>query len=914
MKHKLLLVLLFLSTMVGVGQTPIQGEFGALTLPEFRKKLQKEYGIELFYDPVWGDSLSLKGEESFSSLEGFLSAFCNQNGLSFFQQGKDVIFTQGQALNPKLPQGFWESPIPQESERTGEFSYLNAESPKESILANPENQVYSIGSFSASTAPSVAGYVRDSRTGEALVGASVFIQSPPTGTLTDNFGYYVLNLPRGAHELIYTYVGKKEARRNIDLQGEGQLDVELEEEILSLGEVVISGEKSQIESVQTGAVKLNLGEINTIPTVLGEADIMKISLNLPGVQTVGEGASGFHVRGGTNDQNLILLNGISVYNPNHLFGFFSAFNPNVIKYAELFKSGIKAQYGGRASSVFDIAIREGNRNKLIAKGGISPITGKVSLEGPIPGNKGSFIVGLRSTYANWLLEALEDPRLRNSKAYFGDVIGNLTLPLNEKNNISISGYYSRDRFRLDNDTLYRYANANASLKWRRSFSNTFSGLLTLGYTHYSFSMDSERTPSNAFSLDYGINQSQAKLDFDWYPSSKHHLQFGLQSSLYDLKPGELLPTQELSGIRPQILNSERGIESAVYVGDEFTLSSRLSIYTGIRLTHFTMLGPGEVFLYAPDVPRESSFIVDTLSFASGQNIKTYWGPELHFTSRYKLSSQLSAKVSIDRSQQFVHMLTNTIAVSPTDSWRLSNTYLSPQISDQVALGLYKEFTESGLEVSLEGYFKNLQNILEYKDGADLLVNETLEADVVGAEGRAFGIEFLLKKKTGQLNGWISYTFSRTRLRADSPFPEERINEGDWYSANYDIPHNVAVISNYKVNRRVNFSLNLAYRTGRPTTVPITQYQFRGNQLAYFSQRNEFRVPDYFRADVAINIEGNHKVDKLGHSSWSFSIYNLTGRNNAYSVFSRFQEGRVQTFQLSVFARPVLSLTYNFELR
>ena len=852
-------------------------------------------------------------ESNLPTLEALLDEFCRDSGLSYFIQGKKVIFTQGQRIDSRISPEFWNNPS-SEDINPDDFTYLNAEKAEETVLANSENERYLIGDSSESSDLSIAGYVRDSRTGEALVGVSVFTQSPPIGTLTDNFGYYVLNLPRGEHEVIYTYVGKKETHRLIDLQGAGQLDIEMEEEILSLGEVVISGEKSQVESVQTGAVKLNLGEINTIPTVLGEADIMKISLNLPGVQTVGEGASGFHVRGGTNDQNLILLNGITVFNPNHLFGFFSAFNPQVIKYAELFKSGIKAQYGGRASSVFDIAIREGNRNKLIAKGGISPITGKVSLEGPIPGKKGSFIVGLRSTYANWLLEALEDPRLRNSKAYFGDIIGNLTLPLNEKNNLSISGYYSRDRFRLDNDTLYRYSNANASLKWRRTFSNTFSSLLTLGYTRYAFSMESERSPRNAFSLDYGINQTQAKLDFDWYPTARHHIQLGIQSSFYDLDPGKLIPTSESSGIQPKLLDSERGIESAIYVGDEVTLSSRLSLYGGFRLTRFSTLGPGEVFQYQSDFPRESSFITDTLSYSSGQTIQSYWGPEFHFASRYKLNSSLSAKVSYDRSQQFVHMLTNTIAVSPTDTWRLSNTYLKPQISDQVALGLYKEFRSEGLEFSLEGYFKRLRNILEYKDGADLLVNETLEADVLAAKGRAFGIEVLLKKKTGQFNGWISYTFSRTRLQANGPFREERINEGEWYPANYDIPHNVAVISNYKVNRRVNFSLNLAYRTGRPTTVPITQYQFRGTQLAFFSRRNAYRVPDYFRADIAINIEGNHKVEKLGHSSWSFSIYNLTGRNNAYSVFSRFQEGRVQTFQLSVFARPILSLTYNFELR
>ena len=917
MKFKLLLGWLLLGIISLKGQGDIRGDFEGLSLLEIRKELSASYQIQLFFEPQWVEGFTWQGPNENLSLTAFLDHLSAQTGLLYsIRNETQVILTKDKSLTPSLSDTFWNVESANE-EGDNPFDFFEAPEKEVSLFQSEEDQVIPIGIARAGQnngAVSVGGYVRDSKTGEVLVGVSVFAPASKIGTLTDNFGYYVLSLPAGEQELVFRYVGKKESTRRIDLRGSGKLDMELAEEILSLKEIVISGEKSQLESVQTGAVKLNLGEIQTIPTVLGEADLMKITLNLPGVQTVGEGAAGFHVRGGSNDQNLILLNKIPVYNPHHLFGFFSAFNPQSIKYAELFKSGIQAQYGGRASSVFDIAIREGNQNKFILSGGVSPVTANLNIEGPLPNKKGSFLLGTRTTFANWLFQVLDDPQLKNSKAYFGDLIGNVSIPLNDKNSLTLSGYYSRDRFRLDADTLYRYGNINGSIRWRRVFSNTFSSLITVGYTGYEFSMESERTPSNAFILEYGLGHTTGKIDFDYYPTYKHHISFGIQTNLYNLRPGSFQPIGPESGIRPRSLERERGIESAIYVGDEFTVSNRFSLYGGLRFTHFTTLGPGRVFVYEPNLPRESSFIVDTLSFSGGKRIASYNGPDIHFSSRYKLNSLLSLKLSFDKTRQFIHMLTNTIAVSPIDTWRLSNTYLAPQISDQLAVGIYKEIPSLGLELSLESYVKRLQNLLEYKDGADLLVNETLEADVLPARGRAYGIEFLFKKKTGQLTGWISYTFSRTRLRVNGPFREERINGGDWYPANYDIPHNLSLISNYKVNRRVNFSLNVVYRTGRPTTVPIAQYQFRNNVFAFFSDRNQYRVPDYFRTDIGINIEGNHKVEKLGHSSWSFSIYNLTGRNNAYSVFSQLQEGQIRTFQLSIFARPVLSLTYNFKLQ
>ena len=879
--------------------------------------LEKDYPFQFFYQPEWVQTLRVKGIGKWSSLEAWLEEVLVNSDLHYYQVSPGrVVLTRGAPIVAQFPprQGAFESPASDSVGTPTLFEIQPVSEPQPAPLGGIENTVIEVGVRGNKSVATVGGYIRHAATGEALVGATVVVQNPPRGTLTDAYGYYVLSLPPGEHELLVSYVGRKDTRRKIRLLGDGNLDVDMEEEILSLNEVVISGEKSQVESVQTGVARLNLSEIESIPTLFGEADIMKISLTLPGVQTAGEGSSGIYVRGGGADQNLILLDDAPIYNPSHLFGFFSVFNSSVIKHAELYKSGIQAHYGGRVSSVMDVSIRDGNRKKFIASAGISPVTGKVSVEGPIPGDRGSFILGLRSTYANWLLRALDNPSLNNSRAFFADVIGKVNYQLNENNLITLSGYHSQDRFQLDQDTVYSYANSSLSLRWRHVFNNQFSGLFSAGFTNYGFQLESERRESRSFLMDYEISQLQLKADFDFYPNSTHHLRFGWQSVGYDLSPGQQVPLGEASVIQGVDLGSERGLEHAIHIGDEMTLSPRFSIYAGVRVSLFQALGPGKVYQYQPNLPKEAIFITDSVEVGAGKVAQTYWGPEFRFSSRYKLGKSLSLKFSYDNTRQYIHMLTNTLAISPTDTWRLSSTHIKPLIGNQWALGLYKEFSAQGLEISLEGYFKTVDNQLEYKDGAELLLNEIIETDVVGAFAKSFGVEFLLKKKTGQLTGWLSYTYSRALVRADSPFASERINGGQFYPANFDQPHNLSLITNYKFNRRINFSFNIKYNTGRPATLPIGQYQLAGNTYAFFSGRNRFRIPDYFRTDFSLTIEGNHKVDKPGHSSWGFSVYNLTGRRNAYSVFSRVNNGEIGTFKLSIFGRPIFTITYNFELR
>jgi hypothetical protein len=743
-----------------------------------------------------------------------------------------------------------------------------------------------------------------------MVGVAVVTQSGK-GTTTDAFGYYLLSLPKGTYPLQFKSVGMKDVVAMVTVNSNGQLDIEMEEAVVALDEVVISDEKDNVESIQTGVAKLNIKELKNIPTALGEVDVMKIALTLPGVQTVGEGASGFNVRGGNIDQNLVLLNNTVIYNPSHLFGFFSIFNPDVIRNANLYKSGIQAQYGGRVSSVFDIGIRDGNKKKLTVTGGISPITGRVTVEGPIKKDTSSFLFGVRSTYSDYILRLLDDPVFRNSSASFSDVIGKVTHQANPKTTLSASFYHSRDNFRLNSDTTYSYYNTGASLQWRQSFSNKFFGHFSTTFSNYQYQISSNQNPELAFDLDYSINQGGFMADFDIYLNSSHSLKFGGSLTGYQLEPGKIRPGVS-SNIKEVNIEQEQGLEGALYVGDEFVVSPKLTMYGGLRFSGFGRYGPQEAYIYDPAFSKEINSILDTTNYASGELVKAYGGLEYRFSLRYLLNPNLSLKFSIDKTRQYIHLLTNTTSIAPTDVWRLSNQHIQPQIGVQYAAGIYRTFYNDGLEVSIEGYYKDIQNLLEYKNGADLIVNEVLETDIINATGRSYGIEFLVRKKSGKFTGWVAYTYSRSEVMATSIFPEEQVNAGEYYPSNFDQPHNLSLISNYKVNRRINVSLNGTYHTGRPTTLPFAQFEFYNQVLPFFTERNQYRIPYYLRFDIAVNLEGNHRVDKLAHGSWSFSVYNLLGRNNAFSVFTEAGPEGVQMYQLSIFAQPVPTITYKFQ--
>lgn len=889
----------------------LSGDFTSERFTSFVRIVEANTPYRFFFNPGEVDSLRVTLRVDRQTLPALLrQVFAGTSFAYAIDRRKRVYVTLDAPIRTELPIGFFQ----RGADVSGDsLLTLTGKSRK---AVEPEDKLYEIGRPTSPIRPgraTMAGYIRNVASGEPIIGAAVYIDNPRIGTTTDQFGYFSITLPRGRHELKIRSIGLKDTRRRILLYNDGKLDIELEDDIIPLKEVVIAAEKDvNVAGLQMGQQRVDIRTIKQIPSAMGEADLLRVVLTLPGVKSVGESATGLNVRGGATDQNLILYNDAFIYNPSHLFGFFSAFNPDMIKSVELYKSGIPARYGGRLSSVLEVLTRDGNKKKFAGSGGIGLLTGRLTLEGPLIKDKTSFIIGGRSTYSNWLLRQLRNTSFRNSRASFYDLNLHITHDFNEKNTLYLSGYLSQDNFRLGSDTTFGYQNRNASLKWKHIFNNKLYSVFTGGYSGYQYKVSSELNPVNAYQLDFSIHQANLKADFNYYPNAQHTVDFGVSTTHYKLLPGNFQPLGSKSLIRQDVVPAEQGLESALYVGDKFDISPRLAINVGLRYSLYNYLGPKDVYVYAPGLPIRVANITDTLIYRKNQSISTYHGPEYRFSARYALSSETSVKVSFNRMRQYIQMLSNTTAISPTDIWKLSDSQLKPQVGDQFSLGIYKNFKNNTIETSVEGYYKTLENQLDYRSGANLILNHHIETDVIQAQGIAYGVELLVKKVTGKLNGWVSYTYARTLLRAQNPIASESINQGRYYPSNYDKPHDFTMISNYKLSRRFSLSFNFTYSTGRPITLPLAKYTLGNAQRLVYSERNQYRIPDYYRADFAMNIEGNHKIRKLAHSSWTIAVYNLTGRRNAYSVYFKSENGIIKGYQLSIFGQPIPSVTYNFK--
>lgn len=887
-------------------------EFSNQPFLKLVEDLEQKSNYRFFFNPTVVDSLTVTVSASNKTISEILDeVFRSSNFRYAIDQNQYIYITLQEPILTDLPSDFFTgvgSSSDSLKRRINNSRFEEAEKVKVEKLTT----IGVRGATNKSTA-SIAGYVRNSKSGEPVIGASVLIETPLIGVATDPNGYYSITLPKGTHQLKIRSIGMKSLQRSVLLHSDGKLNIEMEEDVLPLKEVVIESERDELVlGMQMGLEKIDMKTLKQIPLALGEADVLKAILTLPGVQSVGEGTVGFNVRGGATDQNLILFNDAAIYNPSHLFGFFSAFNPDLLKNIELYKSGIPAEYGGRISSVLDVTTREGNKKKWAGSGGISPITGRFALEGPIIKDKCSFLLGGRSTYSDWLLRQIPSNALKNSEASFYDLNLNISHEINNKNSIYLSGYLSRDRFKLQSDTAYSYSNQALSAKWRHIFSNRLFAVFSGNFSGYNYTISSANNPVNAFDLSYSIKQVQGKVDFNYFMNAKHTINFGASIIRYQLAPGTLTPGRDESLIIPDALQEEQAIESAVYIGDNFEINPNLSLYAGLRYSFFQNNGPHDLFIYQPGSPKDVTSIVDTVSYTSGQNLSRAGGPEVRVSVRYRLATNASIKVSYNRTRQYIQMLSNTTAIAPTDIWKLSDPYIKPLIGDQISAGFYHNSKRTSFETSVEAYYKVMKNFLDYKGGAELILNHHIETDVLNAEGRAYGAEFMIRKSSGKLTGWLSYTYSRSLLKTEGDFDSETINRGEYYPSNYDKPHAVNFIGNYKFNRRFSFSLNVVYSTGRPITFPISKYTIDGAERLLYSDRNQFRIPDYFRTDFSFNLEGSHKMKKLAHSSWNFSVYNLTGRRNAYSIYFTTENGVVKGYKLSIFGSPIPTITYNFK--
>lgn len=894
-------------------QARISVQLSNASFEELVKVIESQTSYHLYYDRRSTDSLQINLNINSESLSGVLRRVFENTHYSFSVYQQSVFITQGRELYTYLPNPLFDGEVEPVVENQRPIVYSDWDIKEQS--KKDEDKIYRIGDRTkfGPGKVTVSGTIKNGSTGETIIGATVMVENSKTGAVTDPFGRYQLELARGSHTLKIKMLGMKPTVRHIFLFSNGVLNVEMTEEITPLKEVLVQSDKDQhVMSLQMGVQKLDIKMMKQIPLALGETDVLKVITALPGVQTVGEGTLGLNVRGGASSQNLILFNDSFIFNPSHFFGFFSTFNPDVIKSVELYKSGMTADYGGRLSSVLDIRAREGNLKKFSGSGGISPVAARLTLEGPLVKDKTSFLVGVRSTYSDWVMRQVNVKNLLNSQANFYDVTANINHKIDDNNSLLVSAYASSDKFRLNNDTSYRYSNLNASAKWTHVFSPKLYGYAVAAYSQYRYTVSSDGNPPMAFNMSFGIAQWNVKTDFVYYHNQQHTLSAGLSTIRYSLSPGSLQPQGVLSTIAPNTLQNQQALESAVYVGDNVEISPSLSIYAGVRYSSYQYLGKNDVYTYTPGQPLEVTNIVDTLHYGKGKTIANYGGLEPRFSLRLKLSESASLKVSYNRMRQYIQVLSNTTAITPTDIWKLSDTYIKPQVGDQVSIGLYKNFKQNLIETSVEAYVKTIQNTIDYKSGAQLLLNPHLETDVLKASGKAYGVELLIKKSFGKLNGWMSYTYSRSLLQTVSSIPVETVNHGDYYPSSYDKPHAFNFIGNYKFSRRYNFSVNAVYSTGRPITVPIGVYTMEGTSHLFYSLRNQYRIPDYFRIDASFNFEGNHKIKKLAHSSWTFAVYNLLGRHNAYSVYYVTQNNVVNGYMISVFARPIPTITYNFK--
>jgi len=914
----LILALVPFSLRAQVSDILIKGNYQDVPFVEFVRDVEQQSGVRFFFREDWirGVRVSASGEEI--SLRRTLDKTLLPAGLYYHLEGEHQVYLSNQ-------QAFVQR-LPDYSGSVG-GSGLIGEGDSKSLTSTEQRYIdgrksgmletLTVGDREEGGGRNVAvlhGKISDIETGDPLIGATIYFEELQRGSATDVNGRFSMVVRPGKYTIEIKCMGMEVRHNYLDVLSDGDLAISMEKSVIALTEVVVHANRyHNVRGTQMGFDRLNYKVLKEVPVVMGEKDVLKVIQMLPGVQTVGEGAAGFNVRGSAADQNMIYVNKVPVYNSSHLFGFFTSFSPDIVKDFTLYKSNLPASYGGRLASFFDITARQGNLNKYTARGGISPVTARLSLEGPIQKGKSSFILAGRTTYSDWILNKLEDPELRDSKANFNDLSGMLTWEPGEKTLIKAFGYYSHDFFRLGATNQYEYNNAGGSLNISRRLSSRLNGDLALVYGSYDFTTIDEQVASESWTQSYRIDHYEAKVDMAWLSLGKHKLTFGGNAILYKLDRGDVLPFGDISMRVPVELGVDNGLETAIYLADEITLTPRLTLYGGLRFATFLSLGPGETQVYGEGLPVQPGSVVDVIDARPFEVVKTYTGLEPRLAVNFMLGANNSLKFSYNRVNQFLFMLSNTVAISPTDQWKLCDFNISPPYVDQLSLGFYQDFPRGGLNTSLEVYYKKINDVIDYRDGASFISTPNVETVTLQGQQEAYGFEALFKKNAGKLSGWVAYSYSRSIMEVDSPLPTERINFGDPYPSNFDRPHNLSVVTNVKMNRRLSFSANMVYTTGRPVTYPISIYYVDGMQFVDYASRNSYRIPDYFRVDFSINLEGNLKERKLFHSYWMLNFYNATGRKNAYSVYFQNDEGTINGYKLSIFGQMVVTLSWNFKL-
>ena len=882
-------------------------------LTEVLQQIEQKTGYRFYWIPSEVKDIKVSINADAKDMNAFLKNLLIPTNLRYTIYGnRHVFLLKGRTLVNMLPA------FAQWSDQTytaNESELLQGSNRK----ATSENKIYVIGkpeNKSDKKMVELTGNITSFKTGEPVMGVNMVVRKPTwSAAVSDADGKFVLKVPQGEVDIEMTGIGVIDTHRRLMVYEDGVIDIELEDKMQTLEEVTVTANKREnVKDVQMGVESLVVEELKTIPTAFGELDVIKVVQALPGVKTMGEASSGLNVRGGSTDQNLIQFNNGTVYNPTHLFGFFSAFNGSIVQDMELYKGSIPAKFGGRISSVLDINSRKGNKEEYQGELSLGLLTSSVALEGPIKKDKTSLLLSGRTTYSDWMLGLLpEKSGYKNGKAGFWDANMVLSHQFSQKDNLYLSGYYSHDRFNFIENEKYSYANANASLQWVHLFNENFRMGTTAGYDHYDYATRNFQNENDAFQLGFDINQYFLKLDFTHEQLQNHKLDWGLSVLMYDINPGEVKPYGSVSLYVPKTLQKEKALEAALYFNEEWDITSKFTASLGARYSLFRAFGPRTYNTYTEgELPSTLNM---TGSVTKDGNLKTYHGPEFRAGLRYAFTDDFSVKAGLNTMRQYIHKVSNTMVMSPTDTWKLSDMYIEPQTGMQYSLGFYKNFNGGDLEASVEGYYKTLDNYLDYRSGAQLLMNDHLETEVLPTEGRAYGVEFMLKRPKGKLNGWISYTYSRTELRQSDPRIDSPVNSGSWYPAEYDKPHDFKLVGNYQFTQRYSTSLNVDYSTGRPQTMPVSQYydQTIGATTFFYSERNGVRIPDYFRVDLAFNIKPTHRLTAKTHTFFTIGVYNLLGRKNVYSIYFQNEgdEG-VKGYKMSIFGAPIPYASFNIK--
>ena len=897
MKNLLLLCLLFILGMSNLypqrlDSIPHQEQILNEDLSTILQRWEKKYDLKFFYQKDWIPdqviSISFSEVSLGQALKQLLDPY--DLGLSAYNDQLIIIAPQSQLS-----------------------ASIQLETTQQAFIAAANYISLGDSSLSLNELVKLQGRITDLQNGKVVKGARIEMEGTGRGAITDQAGRFEIDLLPGIYQVIIRADGYADMVEDIRLWSTANWDLKLDLQAYRLDEVLLEAEASDqnVSGAQIGLNRLSIREIKRIPAFLGEVDVIKSILTLPGVNTAGEGASGFNVRGGNIDQNLILLDGAPVFNSSHMLGFFSIFNGDIVNDLSLYKGSIPAQFGGRLSSVLDVKTREPNESYWKARGGLGLISSRIAIEGPINKGQTTLMASARASYADWILSLAQNIDVSNSAANYYEGNIKINQKVGRKGKISLAAYASKDQFQFASDYGYSWSTLLGNMSYRHLFSERFSSTTQFVSGRYrSEYFDPEG--QDAFELSNGIQYMKAYQQFLWVPNSQHEIYFGLEMNEYQGLDEVIEPLGADSGIIPQTVEKDRGREWAAFLNESWNIGELITLSAGIRYSYFQYLGEDLVRQYAEGQARNNNTVIDSTQYGPGDVIGSYGGFEPRLALRISLDDQSSLKMSYNRLRQYIHLISNTSAATPVDVWQVSTSHIQPQIADNYSAGYFRNFNDNEWETSLEVYYKDIEQTIDFKDLPSLLLNQHIETELLNGRGRAYGAELSLKRTRGKLSGWLNYTYARSWRQVRGSLPSEVINEGDWYPAFFDQPHQLNLAASFRPNKRNLFSANFTFSSGRPITAPVGDYFIGGTLIPHYSPRNQFRIPDYHRLDIAYTLDPQVIRKRKFKSTFTFSIYNVYLRKNAFSVFfERTDKFIPDAFRLAILGTAFPSITYNF---